>query len=147
MVERILFGVAALLFAFALWLGIAFGARYMLFGEKAVGTVVELIDDGSTIGPVVEFATRNGEIRRYHGLGSSESDYYLGERVAIRYFDDDPAAARISSSFHELWLPALAVGIFAAIFAAVAALVRRMERKVTRAAAARKLPGGRLSRR
>src|ERR1043165_2950714 len=127
MAARITLGISALLLLIAVWLCYAFRARYILFGEKAIGTVMALNDDGSTFSPVVSYTTASGAARQYEGLGSSDAAYYVGERVAMRYFEADPTAARISSSFHELWLPALVVGIVGAIFGLVGMIMRRVE--------------------
>jgi hypothetical protein len=124
-VRRILTGIGLLFIAGALLIGWVTGARYMLSGEKAIGIVVAMTDDDA---PVVEFLTQSGETRQYKGLGSSPPDHYVGERVAMRYFPDDPKAATISSSFQELWLGATVVAVFGVIFLGVAWIVGRMDR-------------------
>lgn len=121
--------IAVLLLGLAAWLTFGVSARYLASGEKTVGYVVEVIDDGSSYTPLIQYNTTSGETRYYHGLGSGSPAYRLGESVAVRYLPDQPWNAVISSSFHEMWLAPVLAGGIGALFCGFALLVRRAERR------------------
>jgi hypothetical protein len=99
----IMLTVGALLLLGAAMLTISRPARYLMLGEKANGIVVDVDWRRGTGAPIVEYATRNGEVRRYVSSASDDSPYEIGTRVAVRYFEQDAKAAIISSSFLDMW--------------------------------------------
>jgi hypothetical protein len=81
--------------------------RFLLVGEKARGIVVTVdADDEGMLRPTVEFATSAGEVRVHKGRSSTE-DYRVGRLVAIRYVESSRKASIISSSYDEMWRPAV----------------------------------------
>jgi hypothetical protein len=116
--NTVMLGAAAI---FLLWAGalVAANLRYLVFGQEATGTVVDIEHRGS-YHAVVEYTTAKGEARRHPTNASSDGSYRIGERVAIRYFEGSPTAGIISSGFADIGLiPAViaAPGAFLAFMA------------------------------
>jgi hypothetical protein len=117
--------VGALLLLGAAMLVVARPARYLMFGEKTSGIVADVEWRRGTGAPVVEYATRNGEIRRYVSSASDDSPYEIGTRVTIRYFEPDAKAAIISSSFLDMWFGPIALTLPGLILVGIAVAQRR----------------------
>lgn len=112
---------------------IAPAAGAMLFGESAVGTVVERIDSrrdpslpGDTYAVVVEFRTRNGVPVRVRRLLSDEGYLFSGgDAIPVVYFRSRPEDAKIKLWRAE-WATGGVLGLFGcAIIAAGATKGRR----------------------
>jgi hypothetical protein len=121
----IMLTVGALLLLGAATLIVARPARYLMFGEKASGIVVDVEWRRSTGAPIVEYATRDGEIRRYVSSASDDSPYEIGTRVTVRYFEPDTKAAIISSSFLDMWFGPIALTLPGLILIGIAVAQRR----------------------
>lgn len=127
MIVRILSALAALFLLGAVLAGAMLGGKYLLLAEKSLGTVIELVEAGGMIHPIVEYRTARGEVRRHKGLGSDDPGYWVGQQVPIRYLPDNPAKSVISNSVQELWGFALALAAVGLVLAGVAWLMRRRE--------------------
>jgi hypothetical protein len=99
--------------------------RYLLFGEATTGIVVDVVWGRRSGAPIVEYATRTGEVRRYASNAGDSSPYEIGTRVAIRYFEADAKAAIISSSFLDMWFGTTAMTVPGLIFIGIAVAQRQ----------------------
>jgi len=127
MIVRILYALAALFLLGAVAAGAMLGGKYLLLAEKSLGTVIELVDAGGMIHPIVEYRTARGEVRRHKGLASDDPGYWVGQQVPIRYLPDHPAKSVISNSVQELWLPAIVLAAVGLVIGGIAWLMRRAE--------------------
>lgn len=111
-----------------LGLGLFAGAGYLYSdvhqliatAEKAPGTVADFerrsSKGGSSLYPVIEFATAAGEIRRFTTSGAG--DYTKGQVVEVLYDPSAPDKARVNV-FIELWLGCLVLGAFGLLCLAI----------------------------
>ena len=102
--------------------------RFVAESFRVSGTVVGLearrgSKGGTTYSPVVEFATREGAMRRFTDpVSSRPAGYSVGERVEVLYHYRDHDRARLASTFRLYFVPAL-LGFMGLIFAGVGVFV------------------------
>jgi hypothetical protein len=118
-------GLALLAVGVVVWLRTR---RFVAESFRVGGTVIGLAarrggKGGTTYSPVVEFATREGVVRRFTDpISSRPAGYSVGERVEVLYHYRDHDRARLASKFRLYFVPAL-LSFLGLIFAGVGFVV------------------------
>jgi hypothetical protein len=97
------------------------------FVQKAVsaaGTVIRFSPPPDN-GPVVAFATAEGEPVEFTGLGSNPPRYKTGDQVEVLYWPSEPANARINA-FAQLWIQFVIFYGIAVVFTGIALFSARL---------------------
>ncbi len=102
--------------------------RFVAESFRVAGTVVDLAarrghKGGTTYSPVVEFATREGAVRRFTDpVSSRPAGYGVGDRVEVLYHYRDHDRARLASRFRLYFVPAL-LGLMGLLFTGIGAVI------------------------
>lgn len=117
----VILGIGGLIVAGGILLGLG-NLRHALYGDRADGVIVDIVQEGNMYSPVVHFRLPNGELQEVTDLGSGSPDFSKGDLVTVLYMPEDPQDFRLDT-FERLWMvPIIAIGFgcFWLMFGAVA---------------------------
>lgn len=129
--ERLVFlifpavGLVLLLIGVIVWVRTR---RFVAESFRVSGTVVGLAarrghKGGTTYSPVVEFATREGQLRQFTDpISSRPAGYSVGDRVEVLYHYREHGRARLASTFRLYFVPAL-LSFMGLLFAGIGLVV------------------------
>lgn len=117
----LILGIGGLITAGGVAMGVG-NLRHVLYGERADGTVIEIVRDGDMYAPVVRFRLPQGETVEVTDLASGAPDFSVGDAVSVLYLPETPKDFRLDT-FERLWLMPIIVtgfGAFWLMFGAIA---------------------------
>ena len=121
-------GIGGLILAAGLALGLG-SLRHVLYGERAMGEVIEMRREGNMYAPVVRFRLPGGQTQEVKDLASGAPDFAVGDKVAILYMPQAPRDFRIDT-FYRLWFSAILVSLFGGFWLLFAVMAFALSRSV-----------------
>ena len=105
--------------------GIWYGknALFIRSAEEVTGTVIDIVEQGRGVTPLVKFKTSQGEEMRFKPHSSqSPSPYAIGDQVKVYYDATSPAHSKLDS-FVSLWFGPMMIAIAGAVNALLAIIL------------------------